>query len=502
MTDSIISSIPEIFRMTNILFMFLGVGAGIIFGCLPGLSATMGVALMLPLTFGLDPITGILFLLGVYVGGIYGGSISAILINTPGTPASAATTIDGYYLTKKGKAGDALRMALYASVIAGVISALVLLFLAPQIAKVALKFGPPEYFALALFGLAMISSVSGKSILKGLIMGVIGFSIATIGLDPIGGSARLSFGNENLFGGIQLIPALIGLFAIAEIINRSQTAHSEETQTAKFKDSKFPFSIVMKNLKTIVKSSFIGTAIGAIPGTGATIASYMSYNEAMRSSKKKDEFGKGSIEGVAAAEAGNNGVTGSTLIPLLTLGIPGDTVTAVMLGALMMQGLTPGPQLFTTHADFVYAIMVGLIVVNVIMLINGKLAIKLFVRVTAIPFNVLVPILLTLSFIGAYAVNNTLFDVKVMLVFGLLGFVMGKFGFPSTPLLLGLVLGPIAETSLRQALILSKGSWTIFFTQPISLAFIVIAVISFLIPFIKMFRDTLKERKDKSISHN
>lgn len=487
MLDTILSSIPALFQFSSILMIILGIAAGIIFGALPGLSATMGVALMLPLTFGMEPIAGMLLLLGVYCGGIYGGSISAILINTPGTPASAATTLDGYQLTRQGRGGAALRMALYASVIGGIISALVLLFLAPQVAKVALKFGPAEYFALALFGLAMIATVSGKSLLKGIIAGLIGVLISTIGLDHIGGIPRLTFGNEYLMGGISLIPALIGLFAISEIINRSRYAHLEVEQKGKFVDEKLPFSSVFKYKKTVAKSSLIGTFIGAIPGTGAAIAAFMSYNEARRSSKNKKKFGKGSLEGIAASEAGNNGVTGSTLIPLLTLGIPGDTVTAIMLGALMMQGLTPGPQLFTTHAGFVYAIMVGLILVNIIMLFQGSLFIKLFVRVTAVPINVLLPILLTLSFIGAYAVNNTLFDVKLMLIFGIGGFFLILLGFPVAPMLLGIVLGPIAETSLRQALILSDGSWSIFVKQPISLTFIIIALVSFSIPFIQLY---------------
>ncbi|RSL33667.1 C4-dicarboxylate ABC transporter permease [Salibacterium salarium] len=496
----LVTSLIEIFQLKNILFVFIGVAGGILFGSIPGLTATVGVALMLPLSFGLSPTTGMLLLLGVYVGGIYGGSISAILINAPGTPASAATIIDGYHLSKQGKAGMALKMALVASVIAGLFSAMVLIIIAPQIAKFALNFGPAEFFALALFGLTMIASVSEKSLVKGMIMGFLGMFISTIGLDPIEGLPRLSFGSENFTGGVSLIPALIGLFAISEILNRSQTAHLKSDDQIGYVDTKLTFSHIKTNLKTIIKSSGIGTFIGSIPGTGAAIASFLSYNEAHRSSKKKDEFGKGSLEGIAAAEAGNNGVTGATLIPLLTLGIPGDTVTAVMLGALMMQGLTPGPQLFTNNPDVVYSIMIGLLFVNLVLLIQGKWAIKLFVKVTAVPLNMLIPVLLALCFIGAYGENSTLFDVKLMMLFGLIGYVLPKFGFPVIPMLLGIVLGPIAENSFRQALITSRGDWMIFFTKPISATFIILAILSLVLPLLTSYLG--KKKNNQGVNKN
>lgn len=493
--DFIIQGLINALTLQNIMFMFLGVAAGILFGSLPGLTATMGVALMLPLTFGMVPETGMFLLLGVYCGGTYGGSITAILIKTPGTPASAATAEDGYALAREGRAGEALRMATFASTAAGLFSALILLFVAPQLAQFALKFGPTEFFALAVFGLAMISSVSGKSLLKGMIMGALGMLVATIGLDPIGAVPRLTFNNDNLMGGIALIPALIGLFAISEILTRSQAAHEVVKERNAYVDTKLPFRKAISYWKTILKSSAIGTFIGAIPGTGAAIASFLSYNEAKRVAKDKDQYGKGSLDGIAASEAGNNGVTGSTLIPLLTLGIPGDTVTAIMLGALMMQGLTPGPQLFVNYAGIVYTIMVGLLIVNLIMYIQGSLATRLFVHITRIPVNVLLPILLTLCFIGAYAVNNTLFDAKLMMMFGLIGFIMPKFGYPVTPMLLGIILGPIAENSLRQALILSDGSWLVFFTRPISAIFIFLAIASFLAPIVKPYLTRMFRRK-------
>lgn len=476
--------------------MFLGVTLGIIFGALPGLTATMGVAVLLPVTFGMDPTTGILFLLGVYCGGIYGSSIPAILIKTPGTPASAAILEDSAALVKQGRAGEALRATVFASAVAGFISALILLFVAPQLAKFALKFGPAEYFAIALFGLTMISKVSAKSVLKGTFMGMLGMFVSVVGMDPITGTPRFAFGNTNLLGGLALVPVLVGLFAITEIFVQTQSANEVKAKVqAKITDKKESLFHFFKYWKTILKSSLIGTFIGMIPGTGAPLASFLSYNEAHRSSKKKEEYGKGSMEGIIASEAGNNGVTGATLIPLLTLGIPGDTVTAILLGALLIQGLNPGPQLFTEHADVMYGVMIGLLVINVILYIQGRIASKVFAKITSVPMNVLIPILITLCFVGSYSVNNTLFDVKVMIAFGLLGYVLIKLGFPLIPMLLGIVLGPIAEPNLRRALIASQGDWSVFLTKPIALVFILLSVFTIALPMVQGLIRSMKMRK-------
>lgn len=468
--------------------MIVGVSLGIIFGAVPGLTATMGVAVLLPITFGMEPTSGMLFLLGIYCGGIYGASIPAILIRTPGSPASAAIIDDGAQLVNQGKAGKALHVTVFASACAGFISALILLFVAPQLAQFALKFGPAEYFSIALFGLTMIAAISAESIVKGMIMGALGLLASTIGMDPITGAPRFTFGNINLLGGIALIPALVGMFAISEILIRSQSAHVKlKGEKKELEEKSTSTKGLLKYWKTIIKSSFIGTFIGMIPGTGAPLASFLSYNEARRSSKNKKEYGNGSLEGLAAAEAGNNGVTGATLIPLLTLGIPGDTVTAILLGALLIQGLNPGPQLFTDYGDVMYGIMIGLLVINIILFIQGRLAARLFVKVTSIPMNILIPILISLCFVGAFAVNNSVFDAKVMLAFGAVGFVMSQLGFPVIPMLLGIVLGPIAEPNLRKALINSSGDWTIFLTKPLSLIFIVLALITFFTPLIRTY---------------
>lgn len=474
--------IGQLASFQTVFFMNLGLAAGIVIGALPGLTATMGIALFLPLTYGLDPAVGMFLLLGIYCGGTYGASITAILINTPGTPAAAATVLDGYPLSKQGRAGEALSMALVASTIAGLISTSVLLLVAPQIARFALRIGPAEYFSLAVFGLAIISSVSGKSLIKGLLMGTLGMLVSIVGLDPMGGIDRLTFGYFYLAGGLNVIPIMIGMFAVSELMLKCEDILVPTSSLGRVLKSRLSAADVIRNLKTIVKSSFIGTFIGAVPGTGSALAAFISYNEAKRSSRRRDNFGKGELEGVAASEAGNNGVTGATLIPLLTLGIPGDTVTAVMLGALMLHGITPGPQLFVRQREWVFLIITGLFVINLFMYLQGRVFIRAFVNVTRVPVKVLVPILFVLCLIGAFAINNTLFDVWVMLAFGLIAFVLKKLDFPMPPLIIAIILGPMAESNLRRALIISDGSLMTFVSKPISAVFLALSIITFLSP--------------------
>lgn len=489
MLENVLYAFSHVFDIKIILFMILGVIVGIIVGGLPGLSVTVAVALILPFTFGMDPAIAILLLLAVYCSGIYGGSIGAILLNTPGTAASAATAADGYALTKMGKSGQALGMALYASVIAGLLSGLVLLFIAPQVAKFALGFGPPEYFTLAIFGLTIIAAVSGKSLAKGLVMACLGILASTIGMDPINGNTRFTFDTTFLLAGVSLIPALLGLFAIAEILNQAQRGTNKFSLNGDIKDQKFGWRNVIPFRKTILKSSLIGVIVGSIPGTGGPIASFMAINEARRVSKNPDSYGKGNLDGVAASEAGNNGTTGATLIPMMTLGIPGDVVTAVLLGALLIQGLQPGPQLFQTHGGLVYTIMIGFIVVNIILYIVAKLAIKQFAKVSLIPPTILFPLVLVFSLVGAFAFDNSLRSVWFAIFFGVIGYILPKYGYSIIPLLIGIILGPLAETALRQSLVLSNGSMAIFFQRPITVVFIILIVASIVFPLIKKFKD-------------
>jgi len=489
----IIDIILHLFTLEHLLMINIGLAAGIIVGALPGLTATMAIAILVPITYGLSSTGGVLLLLGVYAGAIYGGSITAILIKTPGTPSAAATVLDGYEMAAKGQAGAALDMALKASEFGGLFSAILLLFIAPFLAKLALKFGPPEYFALGIFGLSVISSVGEGSVYKGLLMGMLGLFATTIGMDPINGIVRLTFGIDALWNGINVIPAMIGLFAISEIMQKTKTVHQHVGEILQFDKTKVTMREFFRYWKTLVKSSIIGSFIGAIPGTGAAIAAFMAYNEAKRASKHPELFGTGHINGIAAPEAGNNGVTGATLIPLLTLGIPGDSVTAVMLGALMMQGLTPGPDLFQTQGKLMYTIMVGMIFVNIFMLIQGKLFLKAFVNVVRIPTNLLSPILIILCVVGGFSVNNSVFDVFLMLGFAFLGYFVTKFKIPVVPMLLAIILGPMAEENLRKSLILSNGNWSIFIKKPVSAVFLVFTLAAVVFPVVMNIRRARRE---------
>lgn len=489
----IASVLSQLFTWQNLLWINIGLAGGIIVGALPGLTGTMCIALLLPLTYGLDSVTSMMLLLGVYCGGIYGGSITAILINTPGTPASAATSLDGYPMAKKGHALKALHLALSASTVGGLFSCLVLIFVAPQIASFALEFGPTEYFALALFGLTIIASVGGKSLIKGLLMGFAGLLLSCVGIDSMDGVSRFAFGINRLQGGINNIPVLIGLFAITEIMAKARDMNKPVGDAVKVQKEKVRFTDVLKYKMTLLKSSVIGTFIGAVPGTGAAISSFLAYNEAKRASKHPEEFGQGSEDSVVACESANNAVTGGALIPLLTLGIPGDTNTAVLLGALTMQGIAPGPQLFVQHKEWLYVIMLGMIAVNLFMYLQGRAFIKGFVNVTKIPTEQMVPALVILCVLGAYATNTTGFNAILMVVIGIFGYFMTKLDFPMTPMVIGLVLGKLCESNLRRALAVSKGDWTTFFRSPISCVFIALSLFMLFFPVV---RKKLAQRRE------
>ncbi|WP_212934196.1 tripartite tricarboxylate transporter permease [Robertmurraya siralis] len=468
-----------------LLVIIIGLLIGISIGSLPGLTSTMGVALILPVTFGMEAVSGILLLVGVYFGSVYGGSLTAILINTPGTPASAATALDGFALAKRGLANKALTVSTIASTIGGLLSVIVLILVAPQLANFALKFSAPESFALALFGLSIVSSISGKSMSKGLIAGLIGLLIATIGLDPIGGFPRFTFDSMDLMTGVNFIPVMIGLFAASEAFHSMENLFSSRQVAMKVEKIKLKWQEFKMLIGTMLRSSGIGTFIGMIPGAGADISAFVAYNEAKRFSKNKEEFGKGALEGVAAPEAANNSVTGGAMIPLLTLGIPGDAVTAVLLGALMVQGLQPGPMLFETNGPIVYTLFVGMLLANVFMLFIGLAGIRLFTKVLLIPKAVLIPMIIVLCVVGSYSLGNNYFDVVVMFVAGVIGYFLKKFEFPASPIILGLILGPMMESNFRRSLVMSEGDISIFFTRPITVVLLTIAIITLFTPIFK-----------------
>jgi len=467
-----------ILNIKLILLLLFSVPLGIIVGVLPGVGAMVGVTVLLPLTFGMDPAMGICMLVAVYCGAFYGGAVSAILINPPGTPAAICTILDGYPMARKGEAHKALTTAVVASFIGGVFSVIVLTFFAPLIAKVALQFSYTEYFSIALFGIIMvITSSSRKSFLKGLIMGTFGLILSTVGQDKMGTVGRFTFDMLDLSRGLPLLPVVVGLFAISQaLLLTEQGAKAVRLERMESRAGLGEiFKLMGKFKATLLKSSLIGTVVGAIPGTGAAISSFVAYSEARRASKTPEKFGTGYIEGVVASESSNNSVTGGALIPVLTLGIPGDPITAIMLGAFLVHGLIPGPMLFVEEATFVNTIFSTMMVTYFLILFFGYFGAYIFAAFLKVREAILVPIILVISFIGAYAVNSSLFDVGIALIFGVIAYFLIKFGFPLPPIVMGLILGPIAEESLRQSLVVSEGSWTIFITKPISATFLVIA---------------------------
>lgn len=479
MLEHLMNGLLTAFSPAVLPVLVFGVVGGIVLGALPGLTATMGVAILLPFTFGMDSTPALVMLIGVYIGGIYGGSIAAILLKTPGTPASAATVLDGHTLAAKGQAARALSISAVASFVGGLISTIVLIAIAPLLANFALRFNAPEYFALALFGLTIIASVSAQNILKGLLAGTIGLLVSTVGLDPISSVPRFTFGVMDLYSGVNVIPVLIGLFALSEAINQIEKLLSEKrAEIPKFDHKLLSKQDLKEMMPTAIKSGVLGTSIGSVPGAGADISAFVCYNEAKRASKNPSEFGQGSVKGLAAAEAGNNGVTGGSLVPLLTLGVPGDAVAAVLLGALIVQGLTPGPLLFAQNPDVVYGVFSSMLVANIVMLIVGLIGIRFFCRIIEVPKILMIPIIIFLSVVGAYAINNSMFDVGIAIAFGFLGFVLGKMDIPSSPILLAIILGPMAETNLRKALLMYDNSWSFLYERPIALAFVALAVFS------------------------
>ena len=469
--DVILEAFSLFLSWQNILVVGIGVAIGTIIGAIPGMTTPMGVALALPFTFSMPPVAAILLLLGVYKGGLYGGSISAILIKTPGTPAAACTVLDGYPLSQKGEARKALDIALYASCTADLISNLSLILFAGVLASFALSFGPPEFFTLIVFSLTIIAGVSGPSLTKGILSACLGLMLATIGLDLVYGTERFIFGDYRLMAGLNFIPVLIGLFAIPEIINRAANRARPGGLRAQNLGVGATLSDYLSVLKSTIRGSIFGVILGAIPGIGGAPAAFLSYSEARRTSKNPEKFGKGSIEGVAAAEAGNNGVAGATMIPLLALGIPGDVITAVILGAFMIHGLRPGPILFDQNLPMIYALFMGMLLSSAYLLVVGKVAIRFFSRVATVPNRILYPIVFVLCVYGAYAVNNNLFDILVMLVMGLVGYGMLRFEIPVAPFLIAYVLGPLLEDNFRQSLLIGDGDNTIFFRNAICIVF-------------------------------
>lgn len=459
----------------------IGAAGGILIGAIPGMTATMGVALLIPFSFGMELIPSIGLLLGIYCGGMYGGSISAILIHAPGTPSAAATLLDGYPMAQKGEAGKALAVALFSSFCGGVIGALIMTFCSPLVAKAAMKFTSAEMLMLALFGLSVIISISGKSIAKGLISAFFGLLICCIGVDPTYAKQRFTFGVTSLKGGLSFIPVLIGLFAVAEVIagaeriisgKESAQAKSNEKITRVFPDGKTIKTII----PNILSGGVIGTFIGAIPGAGGDIAVFVSYAFNKSFSKHPEKWGTGIPNGIAATESANNGCSGGAMIPLLSLGVPGDAVTAVLLGAFIMKGIQPGPMMYISKLSTVYKVFAALMLANLLMLLVGCCGVRIFAKIVSLEKRMLYPVILVISLLGAFSINKNIFDIGVCVVFGVIGWVMNKYEFPLSPILLALILGPMCEENFVRFMDLNSGDFSQILHYPIAITFFVIAV--------------------------
>ena len=475
--DTFFSALAAACGFEALLANLLGVALGIVFGALPGLTAVMGVALLIPLTFGLPPVVAFSSLLGMYCGAIYAGSITAILVSTPGTAAAAATMLEGPRLTARGESLRALEMTTVASFVGGVFSCFILAGVAPQLARFALDFSAPEYFALGIFGLTIVATLSEGALLKGCIAACLGLLIAMVGMDPLTGNLRLTFDSANLINGVSLIPALVGLYALSQVFLACEDVfRGKRLSAVNISRKGISLAEIWANRSALLRGSLIGTFIGIVPATGSGTASFAAYSEAKRNSRHPEAFGNGAIEGLAATESANNAVTGGALIPLLTLGIPGDVVTAVILGALMIQGMTPGPLLFQEQGALVYSIFISLLLANVFMLVLGMASVRVFSKIVSIPGGILMPLVTTLCVVGGYALNNSNFDLGVMAVFGILGWIMTKASIPLAPLLLAMILSGIIETNFRRALSISDNDYTVFLTRPVCAVFLCISL--------------------------
>jgi putative tricarboxylic transport membrane protein len=470
----------------NLMMAVVGVMVGMLIGALPGVGPPSGVAMLLPLTFGMDPTSGIIMLAALYAGTMYGGTITAVLINTPGESASVVTCLEGYQMALRGRAGPALGIAAFGSFIAGTVGVVLLMLISPLLARWALSFGPPETFALMLLGLTTVTLLTGEDALKGYISMVFGLMLAMVGFDIISGDARYGFGIPEMMDGIDFLPVAIGLFGLGEVL-----AGAERAGTVDVAKGRFGLREVLpgaadwaRSRWAIVRGTVLGFTVGVLPGAGPTVASFLAYTVEKKISPRRHEFGSGAIEGVAGPESANNAAATAAMVPMLTLGIPGSATTAIMLGGLMMWGLRPGPLLFEKNPQFVWGLIASQYIANIMLLILSTAFIPLFVRALRVPYGILMPLIVVFCVTGAYSLKNNLWDVGQMLVFGVVGYFMKKLGYSPAALVLALVLGPMAERALRQSLIISDIGLGIFFMRPISLVLMLIALSAVAVPVI------------------
>jgi putative tricarboxylic transport membrane protein len=479
----------------NLFYCLLGAIVGTLVGVLPGLGPIAGIALLIPATFGLNPTSAIIMLAGIYYGAMYGGSTTSILLNVPGETASVITCIDGYQMAQKGRAGQALAMCAIGSFVAGTIAIFGLVFLAPPLAAAALAFGPPEYFSLMVFAFIVLSNVTGKSLVKSLMMAVIGLIIGTIGLDPVSGDARFTFGSAPLLSGIEFVAVAIGIFGIGEVlVNVNQPAEMLEQKVLvpRLRELFPSLQDLKRSAGAILRGAGIGFGVGLVPGPAPVIATYASYMTERRLSKHPEEFGKGAIQGVAGPESANNSACQAAFIPLFVLGIPFAPPTAILLGALLIHGVSPGPLMISQHPDLFWGVIASMYIGNFILLLLNLPFVPFFANILRIPKKVLLPLVILFCFTGMFTVNNSVFDIWMMILFGILGFLMRKWAYEGAPLLLALVLGPKLEVAFRQSLMISHGDFGVFFSRPISMAFLLSTLIILAAPFLFMFMSRKK----------
>ena len=489
----IIAGLPTFGNPYSVFLVVAGSVLGIIFGAIPGLTATMGMAIFLPMTFTMSDINGMLFLIGIYVGACYAGSLSAILVNIPGTPSSIATGFDGYPMTQKGEAGRAIGYATIASALGGIFGVFVLMFAAPILAGLALEFSAQEYTGVALLGISIVSYISFGSTIKGLIGAIIGLLLATIGQDVITAYPRFVFGSKNLQAGLEMIPVMVGFFGVTEVLVKLEQMLEIKIKVPKIQNVLPSLSNLVRMSPMMSVSSLIGTFVGAVPAAGGAIASMVAYGIQKRFSKRSKEYGTGIAEGVVAAEAANNAAVGGALVPMLSLGIPGDPQTAILIGALMINGLAPGPMLFATRPDLISTIYMGNLLSILVFTIVGLLGARYFALLIKVPKRYILPAIMIFCIVGSFAIRNTVFDIWVLLGCGLLGYLLQKIGIMPAPIILGFVLGPILEDNFRRSLIMSGGDWTTFFVRPVSLILLLINIFILFGPF--MFRFFKKQAK-------
>lgn len=496
--------LTNLISIESLMALVLGVVGGMIIGALPGLNATMAISLLIPITYSMAPHAAFIMMMAVYTSAFYGGSLTAILIHTPGTPSSAATAGDGYALTKRGRGLEAMGMSTVASMFGGAVSGVALLTLAPLLGKISLMFSAPEYFLIVILGLSIIGGLGGGSMIKGFLMGCFGLFLGTIGTDGLTGQLRFTFGIDGLYAGISTVPALIGLFSISQALvlsekyldfkNGVHRTLDDNSMKGKFLPS---FKEMLRLGPNFIRSAIIGVVVGILPGAGGDIGAWFAYSQAKKASKHPEEFGDGSLEAICASETANNAVTGGSIIPLITLGIPGSTVAAVLLGALILHGLTPGQSMFTKNITTTYTIIIGFILANIMMGLIGIVICRQVVKITKVSDAILIPVIVVLSTIGSYSINNRFSDVYLMLIFGLIGYLCRKLDLPTAPIILGMLLEATGESGFKNAILMSKGQPVILYylQRPASLVLLVLIFLTVVVPIISMAMKAVKSRK-------